>query len=124
MELCPNVYSEFALVLTTLLQQNLDGHVDFVGESGAPEILYWFRKAADTVHITSQDQLLLQDLNFLGKKSAPFVGSRATISRLASDVVGQAIVAESVSWIIGIKATRLIVKRSTSYLAQGMLQCP
>ena len=68
MELCPNVYSEFALVLTTLLQQNLDGHVDFVGESGAPEILYWFRKAADTVHITSQDQLLLQDLNFLGKK--------------------------------------------------------
>ena len=65
---CTGVYSKYALTLLGLLQQNLDGYVDVVGESRVPEILYWHEKAVDVGNCTQQDFEMANMLHSLGKQ--------------------------------------------------------
>ena len=65
---CTGVYSKYSLALLGLLQQNLDGHVDVVGESRVPEILYWHEKAVDVGNYTQQDLEMANMFHSLGKQ--------------------------------------------------------
>ena len=65
---CTGVYHKYSLNLLSLLQQNLDGYVDVVGESRVPEILYWNGKAIDVGSYSQQDLEMANMLHSLGKQ--------------------------------------------------------
>ena len=65
---CTGIYHKHALNLLSLLQQNLDGYVDVIGESRVPEILYWNGKAIDVGSYSQQDLEMAKMLHSLGKQ--------------------------------------------------------
>ena len=69
---CTGTYSKYALNLVSLLQQNLDGYVDVIGESRVLEILYWYEKAVDSGNFAQQDLQMAQMLHSLGKQQCAF----------------------------------------------------